>query len=219
MAVMNAASLRDAQTAADSVSTSTTTQGPASTVVETAPGIVVANNGNDGSGIRVDISGFYSSARTYTQQTNPLHDYDSYTYCLSLHLLNIDEFNNLINNPDQSYIPQHVLVSSAGRYNTNFIRDPAFKEDFYFDNFKMNSIVNVTNRSRSTNLIECSFTLIEPMGFTFINRLIEAARRVNGQGSYIKMPYVLQIDFFGVQAAPAIINHFSLKSNRFLFVV
>ena len=203
---MNAASLRDAQTAADSVSTSTTTQGPASTVVETAPGIVVANNGNDGSGIRVDISGFYSSARTYTQQTNPLHDYDSYTYCLSLHLLNIDEFNNLINNPDQTYIPQHVLVSSAGRYGTNFVRDPAFKEDFYFDNFKMNTVVNVTSRSRSSNLIECNFTLIEPLGFTFINRLMDAAQRVNGLGSYLLMPYILQIDFFGYKDGELVQN-------------
>ena len=193
---MNAASLRDAQTAADSVTTSTTTQGPASVVTDTTQ-----NNNST-----VVTSSGYGLARTQTQQTNPLHDYDSYTYCLSLHLLSIDEYNNLINNPDQSYIPQHVLVSSAGRYNTNFIRDPAFKEDFYFDNFKMNSIVNVTNRSRSTNLIECSFTLIEPMGFTFINRLIEAARRVNGQGSYIKMPYVLQIDFFGYKDGELVLN-------------
>ena len=195
MAVMNAASLRDAQTAADS--TSGTTAGTDS---------VVANNSDSSSGISVNVTGFGNMARQQTHQTNPLHDYDSYTYCLSLHLLSVNEFNNLINNPDQTYYPQHVLVSSAGRYNTTFVRDPAFKEDFYFDNLKMNTVVNVTSRSRSSNLIECSFTLIEPLGFTFINRLIEAAQRVNDAGNYLLMPYVLQIDFFGYKDGELVVD-------------
>lgn len=130
---------------------------------------------------------------------NPLHDYDSYTYCLSLHLLNPFEFDDLIADPSRNYVPKNVLVSSAGRYNTNFSRNPAFTEDFYFDNLKMSTYINIGHRNRNSNLLECSFTLIEPSGFTFINRLIEAANIVNRgmDGNYIKMPYVLQIDFFG----------------------
>ena len=64
MAVMNAASLRDAQTAADSVTTSTTTQGPASVATDTTQ-----NNNST-----VVTSSGYGLARTQTQQTNPLHD-------------------------------------------------------------------------------------------------------------------------------------------------
>lgn len=137
---------------------------------------------------------------------NPLHEYDSYTYGLSLHLLNIGDFNNLVDNPSQQYTPVTgtpygpvgtVLVASAGRYQ-NFGRNPAFVEDFYFDNFKMSSYINTTSRNKNSNLIECSFTLIEPSGFTFINRLISAADMINGTvGNYIKMPYLLQVDFFG----------------------
>lgn len=137
---------------------------------------------------------------------NPLHEYDSYTYGLSLHLLNIGDFNNLVDNPEMQYNPVTytpsgavgtVLVASAGRYQ-NFGRNPAFVEDFYFDNFKMSSYINTTSRNKNSNLIECSFTIIEPSGFTFINRLISAADMINGSvGNYIKMPYLLQIDFFG----------------------
>ena len=137
---------------------------------------------------------------------NPLHEYDSYTYGLSLHLLNIGDFNNLVDNPEMQYNPVTytpggavgtVLVASAGRYQ-NFGRNPAFVEDFYFDNFKMSSYINTTSRNKNSNLIECSFTIIEPSGFTFINRLIAAADMINGSvGNYIKMPYLLQIDFFG----------------------
>lgn len=137
---------------------------------------------------------------------NPLHDYDSYTYGLSLHLLNINDFNNLVDNPLQPYSPVTytpggavgtVLIASAGRYQ-QYGRNPAFTEDFYFDNFKMSSYINTTSRNKNSNLIECSFTIIEPSGFTLINRLISAADMVNGSvGNYIKMPYLLQIDFYG----------------------
>ena len=132
---------------------------------------------------------------------NPLLEYDSYTYCLSLHLMGIQNYNNLISRDSslqKKYVPQNVLISSAGRYGATFRRDPAFEEDFYFENLKVKTIVNTTSRNRNSNLIECSFTIIEPLGFTLINRMLEAANRVNpGTGSYIHMPYMLQIDFFG----------------------
>ena len=132
---------------------------------------------------------------------NPLLEYDSYTYCLSLHLMGIQNYNNLISRDSsfqKKYVPQNVLISSAGRYGETFRRDPSFEEDFYFENLKVKTIVNTTSRNRNSNLIECSFTIIEPLGFTLINRMLEAANRVNpGTGSYIHMPYMLQIDFFG----------------------
>lgn len=143
-----------------------------------------------------------TARRLYEQKpvTNPLHDYASYTYNLSLHLLGIDTYNQLVGelSPDKVYVPKNVLVASAGRYNQFFNRDPALIEDFYFDNFRMKTYVSLTQRNRNSNLIECSFTIVEPNGFTFINRLIDAARRL-GQSdiAYIQMPYLLQIDFFG----------------------
>jgi len=131
---------------------------------------------------------------------NPLHDYESYTYNLSLHLLGTNVFNQLVGNlsPDKVYVPQNVLVASAGRYNQFFNRDPSFKEDFYFDNFRMKTYITATTRNRNSNLIECSFTIIEPNGFTLINRLLEACNRLESSAnSYIQVPYLLQIDFFG----------------------
>jgi hypothetical protein len=134
-----------------------------------------------------------------TKQTalpNPLSDYESYTYGLSLHLLSQTQYNNLIENPDLSYIPQNVLVASAGKNSNNFKRDPNFREDFYFDDFQMKTVVNITTRNRNSNLIECSFTIIEPTGFTFINRLVAACQGI-GSVNYLKQPYLLQIDFYG----------------------
>jgi hypothetical protein len=148
-----------------------------------------------------DTTAFIGSNARQGVVDNPLLEYDSYTYCLSLHLMGIQNYNNLISRDSslqKKYVPQNVLISSAGRYGETFRRDPAFEEDFYFENLKVKTIVNTTSRNRNSNLIECSFTIIEPLGFTLINRMLEAASRVNpGTGSYIHMPYMLQIDFFG----------------------
>ena len=139
---------------------------------------------------------------------NPLHNYASYTYSLSLHMITIDTYNEIINNnfvneAPRPYVPENVLISSAGRYNdTDFKRNEYWKEDFYFEDFKMQTVITPNMRNRNTNVIECSFTIIEPNGFTLINRMIEAANKINknyvaAPESYARIPYVLQIDFFG----------------------
>ena len=70
------------------------------------------------SAFRVEISG----VNRQTPLPNPLSDYESYTYGLSLHLLSQTQYNNLIQNPETSYIPQNVLVASAGKNSNNFKR-------------------------------------------------------------------------------------------------
>ena len=139
-----------------------------------------------------------------TQQqpiANPLHEYESYAYCLSLHMLDPNDYNALIGQDNPVYTPKNVLVSSAGRYGASFVRNSNWREDFYFEELKIKTVVNTTARNRNSNLIEIDFTLIEPLGFTLVNRLLATAAEVNGgkSGSYIHMPYVLQIDFFGTK--------------------
>ena len=131
---------------------------------------------------------------------NPLLDYESYTYSLSLHGCSIEEYNNLIGNPD-GYVPKQVLIAGAGRYGDTFPRNKYFQNtDFFFDDFKMTSIINTTTRNKFSNLIECKFTIIEPVGFTLINRIMSACMNIDGginSPNYLKQPFILQIDFFG----------------------
>lgn len=128
---------------------------------------------------------------------NPLHSYASYTYGISLHLMTPQDFNRVMNSTNPLYIPTNVLIASAGRYNnSNFIRNPAFAEDFYFDDLKIASVIGMTPSNRSSNSIDISFTIIEPNGFTFINRLLEAAT-VTDSKNYLDIPYMLQLDFYG----------------------
>lgn len=174
--------------AANSVSNAQTNDALDAALIDTANSFRANNAIFEGTGVA-----------SQTWVTNPLHDYESYTYSLSLHLLGINYFNYLLQgNNAENYVPQNVLVTSAGRYGSTFKRNTFFSEDFYFDEMKFKTYVNVTTRNRNSNLIEIDFTIIEPIGFTLINRLLLAAGEVNGSnGNYIKMPYLLQIDFYG----------------------
>lgn len=133
---------------------------------------------------------------------NVLHQYASYTYGLSLHLLTADEYNKIVDKGE--YTPTKVLIASAGRYNntpgpTQFTRSPYFKEDFYFDGFALDTVIGLNAESRSTNAIQYQFTLIEPYGFTLIDRIINLCNSPEIDcKNYLDMPYLLQIDFFGI---------------------
>jgi|TARA_R110002126_G_scaffold90454_2_gene215606 hypothetical protein len=135
---------------------------------------------------------------------NKLHSFASYTYGLSLALLSKEEYNKIVDNGE--YTPNRVLIASAGRYeNTQgpkqLIRAPYFDEDFYFDGLTLETVIGLNAESRDTNAISHNFTIIEPYGFTLMDRIIELCSDPNAgvnSKNYIDMPYLLQIDFFGM---------------------
>lgn len=93
-----------------------------------------------------------------------------------------------------------VLVASGGRRDDQYRRNPAFKEDFYFENLQMKTVVGLNSRTKNSNAIEMSFTLIEPYGVTFLDRLLSVADQL-GTKSWMQIPYMLQIDFLGNNSA------------------
>lgn len=135
---------------------------------------------------------------------NILHQYPSYTYGISLHLMNTQEYNNIVK--DQKYTSKRVLIASAGRYDNNtFPRSEFFKEDFYFEDLEIETVIGLNATSRNTNAIKIEFTIIEPYGLTLIERLIKSAEK-EGSKNYLDMPYLLEIDFFAQNDAGEIVG-------------
>jgi hypothetical protein len=131
---------------------------------------------------------------------NPLHEYPSYTYSLSLHLLSVDDYNGIVDGNE--YTPTNVLISSAGRWNEQsgasaFNRNTYFGEDFYFQSLDIKSFIGLGEANRSTNTVDIKFNLIEPYGLTLLNRLLAASDDIGQPWNYLANPYLLQIDFFG----------------------
>ena len=134
---------------------------------------------------------------SYVPSPNPLHAYASYTYGMSLHVMTDQEYTGLVNNPGSRFKPKITVISSANRYNTSGgTRDPAFAEDFYFQEFKMSTVIGLNHESRGGNTVNISFTLVEPYGMSLINRLLDLAVRLK-KPNYVDIPYLLEINFFG----------------------
>lgn len=128
---------------------------------------------------------------------NPLHSYASYTYGLSFHMMTPDTHKKVTEDPRNIDTATICLVASAGKYNDKaFRRADEFAEDFYFDDLRITTIIGSTPMSKAGNAIDISFTLIEPNGFTFINRLLGVATN-SGAQNYLQIPYLLRVDFYG----------------------
>jgi hypothetical protein len=136
------------------------------------------------------------SGSNNTAADNPLDAYTSYTYGLTLHVLTKEDYNTMVSTP-KDFKPTKTLISSANRYNGPNQRDPAFADDFYFDNLKMNTVIGLNANARGTNSISVDFTIIEPYGMTLLDRLMDINNTgLNGK-NYLDMPYLLEINFFG----------------------
>jgi len=161
------------------------------------------------------------SAPNPTPLMNPLHSYASYTYGLSLAMLTIDEYNQIVK--EQKYVPKRVLISSAGRHTAaksaddpnQFVRAKYFSEDFYFDDLEMTTVVGLNERSRATNAIDLNFTIIEPYGMSLVDRIIKLASSEEVKArNYLEQPYLLQIDFFAINDAGIIVGALPNHTKR-----
>jgi hypothetical protein len=138
---------------------------------------------------RMDAEAGANTAGSSGSRRNPLDDYANYTYGLAMRAISPSGYDGSNNNGQ-------VLVASAGRRGNGYDRSSEFNEDFYFDNFKMTGVIGLNSRSRSSNVITLNFTIIEPYGITFMNRLLAVAKELGAQ-NWHEMPFVMQIDFYG----------------------
>lgn len=148
---------------------------------------------------KVEVGAEQSQKTKIEPIPNPLHDYSSYTYGLALHMLSPADYKAMATDPDGGWVPSKTLIASAGKYGgvgSGFDRDPRFREDFYFDNFKMNTVVGLNSGSQGSNAIDIGFTIIEPYGMTLIDRFMNACEELDGK-NYLELPYLIQIDFYG----------------------
>lgn len=144
---------------------------------------------------------------------NPLDDYATYTYGLSLHIITPEIYRKVVNDPTYTYAPNgNVLIASAGRRGENFKRAANFEEDFYFENFKFTTIIGLNAKTRSTNSVEVTFTIIEPYGITLLNRLLATADNINAK-NWNQLPFMLEIEFYGNKDDGGLVNPISEHSK------
>ena len=151
---------------------------------------------------------------------NPLHEYATYTYSISLHLLTKEAYNAL--GAGKEWLPKAItLIGGGGRYSkdkanlSGFRRSPHFDDDFYFDGLNLDTVIGMSQQTRGANAIDIGFTIVEPYGLTLINRLLAVSYDIK-QPNYLTNPYVIQIDFFGNNDAGDVMHPLTDAQGRSL---
>ena len=133
---------------------------------------------------------------------NPLSGLASYTYQISIYLMTLEQFTQMTNLETKSVANLSLLIQSGGGSNDNpvelngAIRNPYFDLDYYIEDLEMESLLPRVVMG-ATNQTRLNFKIIEPYGFTFIQRLKKAVQDFFGTTDFLKQHYLMTIRFKG----------------------
>jgi hypothetical protein len=167
-----------------------------------------------------------------TRTFNPLGNFASYTYQISLYMITPDAYdafvisgrkniNVLISQPSGG---AYLIAQSGGINNKSSKRAPGFELDFYIDDLKLKHAVSGPASGTESNVIGMSFTVYEPYGFSFISRLNKASEALQANSKLpnyrdlsneLKQFFVLGLRFQGydINGAPISNTNTTLKPD------
>jgi hypothetical protein len=64
----------------------------------------------------------------------------------------------------------------------------------------MTTVIGMNNRSKASNAIEISFTVLEPYGMSLLDRIMQTAEDIRAP-NFKAMPYLLEVEFYGYNDA------------------
>lgn len=154
---------------------------------------------------------------------NPLSQFASYTYNISLYMVTPEAYDAFIqsgrrninafaqasaNSTEEFAAGVYLIAQSGGINNTTSKRAPGFNLDYYIDNLKMSSLVSFSETQSATISTKMSFNVYEPYGFSFVNNLKKAqdalqeyvdatGRTQKGLSNPVRQFFVLGMKFIG----------------------
>jgi len=134
--------------------------------------------------------------------SNPLHNYASYTYTWSLWWLDIVDYNALTASQVDNAVTyqlgpnSYVVAEDSGLYPNRRLPSTAGL-NYYIQDVEFTTVIGLNKKSKSTNMIEGTFSIIEPYGVTLIDSLLMASQTSSGFKNYLQQPYMLELNFTG----------------------
>jgi len=197
-----------------------------------------AASGNEDSGraknaTQTSIDTLFSTVQNITPQGNILDQYASYTYNISVYLMDSAGYKRLINSAKRNVAGYALLFQSggaaAGSPDGNAAtggRNPYFSLDYYIDNVEINGQIQGKGTGSPHNSTTMKFTVIEPNGITLINNLNDAVldyiykgnvelKRSGGakQAAWGGQNYLMVIKFYGYDINGNLVRGGTQKPN------
>ena len=158
------------------------------TLNESFAGQTQAGQAQKPAGNSVVDKGVGKSPKPGSRLQNPLGNFSSYTYQLSLYMItpdayeafklsgrkNINSLSAKDGNGQATNGGAFLIAQSGGINNKTSQRAPGFELDYYIDDLKIKTAVNGKSTQSTSNVTSMSFNIYEPYGFSFITKLKRA---------------------------------------------
>jgi len=150
------------------------------------------------------LSTTFDPTKTIQAQPNVLDQYSSYTYNISLYLLPVSNYLDMLARQDPTRATQgsNLLMSSGGAPISQ--RNQRFPLDFYIDDLTIQQLQPGRGSRGANGILEINFKITEPNGITFLDNLYYAVDEILGgvtdpskKQNYASQIYLLHIKFYG----------------------
>ncbi len=140
---------------------------------------------------------------------NPFKGFATMTYAASIYLMGPEQYGSMISTGIKSVQGLDLLVQSGGisndeKGNHGARRSPFFNVDFFIDDIELNGLVSGTSVNSPHNMFDMSFTITEPNGLSFLERLHSAVQDHNKRKginqskiNYAAQNYLMVVRFYG----------------------
>lgn len=157
-------------------------------------------SGKAGSGQNATAAGAEGGGRL----DNPLGDYASYTYRITLYMLGAQAYGRYVRG-DDSVVNDAAIVAQSGGINENSQqRAPNIPYDLYIDNLSIKTITATKENAIPANSYDFNFQIFEPYGFSFPTQLVKTAMQFQSGNpnakdtiSALTQQYLIEIKFYG----------------------
>jgi len=143
---------------------------------------------NNASGKPATNRGVGITSKPGTRLQNPLGNFATYTYQLSLYMISPDAYNafvvsgrkniNALSSADVNGKATNggsfLIAQSGGVNNKTSRRAPGFNLDYYIDDLKITTKTSGKSTQTASNISELKFNIYEPFGFSLISKLKRA---------------------------------------------
>lgn len=155
----------------------------------------------DRSGISLDLDFGNSSSGGFIP--NPLKNYNTFNYIITLGILEISEVNNPQIIRDDSF--KTIICRSGGgqldkRNRIPLEKDLGIHAEYFIDNLRTKAVIQPNTRTGISIGTDLSFEIQEPYSMgNFLQSLVESAANL-GYTSFNDAPFCIKIDFIGYES-------------------
>jgi hypothetical protein len=129
---------------------------------------------------------------------NPLELFASYTPLWTLACLEAEQYNNPESYRNSPADLKHIVMSSAGRYDSQRVQTSSGVPEFYINNFIMTSGIGSNEKSGNSNVFTFEWDVYEPYSMGLLLQSLQIAAKNAGFVNYLNdAVFVLRLDFQG----------------------